>query len=211
LSEAAEVPPWRIAGELLGSCNCDWGCPCNFQAPPTYGFCDGFYTIAVHRGHYGDVDLDGTRFVTGGHAPASIHLGEGTSILILDEDLSPPQRAAIERLWRGGGVGSPFDEFASVTTQWFEPIIASIQLTLDGMRSTVKVAEGSIYDLALERVRNPVTGEEEITVLDHPTGFSSKRAELGTSTTAMFATDVATWDHSGKYAEYARIEYAGPP
>src|SRR5262252_6759515 len=34
----AEKTPYHLKGVLLGACNCDWGCPCNFEAPPTYGF-----------------------------------------------------------------------------------------------------------------------------------------------------------------------------
>src|SRR5215471_113169 len=34
----AQRDAYHIKGVLLGACNCDWGCPCNFEAPPTYGF-----------------------------------------------------------------------------------------------------------------------------------------------------------------------------
>lgn len=204
------VPSWHIEGELVGSCNCDWGCPCNFQAEPTQGFCDGFYVIAVHEGRFGDVDISGTRFMMGGHTPGANHEGNGTGILLLDEATAPAQRDAITTLWRGGGVGSPFDEFASQTTVWYDPIVSAIDVKLAGIHSEVKVAGGSIYDLVLDRVKNPVTGEDEITIFDHPTGFSSTYAELGTSTSARFTTDIATYDHTGKYAEYAKISYAGP-
>ncbi len=44
----ASVPTWRMSGELLSACNCDWGCPCNFDAPPTYGHCDGFYVLELY-------------------------------------------------------------------------------------------------------------------------------------------------------------------
>ncbi len=204
------TPSWHIEGELVGSCNCDWGCPCNFQAEPTQGSCDGFYVIAVHEGMFGDVDLSGARFMMGGHTPGAIHEREGTGILVLDEATNAKQREAIQTLWRGGGVGSPFDEFAWATTVWHEPIVAPIDMKLDGIRSEVKVGDGAIYELALDRVKNPVTGEDEITLFDHPTGFSSKYAELGMSTAARFNSDVATYDHTGKYAEYAKISYAGP-
>lgn len=210
MAKAQVVPAWHMNGSLVGACNCDWGCPCNFQAPPTYGFCDGFYVIAVRDGRFGDVALDGVRFLMGGHAPGAIHEGEGTSVLILDEALSSEQAEAIETLWRGGGVGSPFDEFASVTSMWFDPIRAPIEIRLDGIRSSVKVDGGDVFDLALTRVRNPVTGEEEIVRLDHPTGFSSKQSELGMSTVAKFSTPGMSFDTSGKYAEYAEISYAGP-
>jgi hypothetical protein len=44
------VPAWRMRGVMFADCNCDWGCPCNFQSPPTYGFCDGFYCTSVEEG-----------------------------------------------------------------------------------------------------------------------------------------------------------------
>ena len=50
---------WRIKGDLLGACNCDWGCPCNFDAPPTNGTCQGVYTWHIREGRFGDVVLDG--------------------------------------------------------------------------------------------------------------------------------------------------------
>ncbi len=205
-----KVPPWRMEGSLVGACNCDWGCPCNFQAQPTYGFCDGFYSIVVREGRYGKLSLDGARFLMGGHAPGAIHHGDGTSILVLDEEIMPDQRRAIETLWRGGGVGSPFDEFAAMTTIWFDPIVAPIEVRLDGIRSTVRVAGGEVFDLAVTRVKNPVTGEEEVAYLDHPTGFSSKYSELGMSTVARFTSEDLSFDTSGKYAEFAEISYSGP-
>src|SRR5919201_6319890 len=107
MAQTQAVPKWHLKGSIIGACNCDWGCPCNFDAYPTKGYCDGFYTLVVNEGRYGDLPLDGVAFITGGHAPGAIHEGNGTSILILDEKSSPEQRAALERLWRGGGGGGP--------------------------------------------------------------------------------------------------------
>ncbi|MCH7940236.1 MAG: DUF1326 domain-containing protein [Candidatus Marinimicrobia bacterium] len=36
----AETLKWTLDVEFLMACNCDWGCPCGFQAPPTYGKCE---------------------------------------------------------------------------------------------------------------------------------------------------------------------------
>lgn len=210
MSTDRPVPAWRMGGWLIGACNCDWGCPCNFQAPPTYGACEGLYAILVREGRYGDLPLDGVSFVTGGWSPGPIHEGGGTHLLIVDDRATEPQRAAIERLWRGGGVGSPFDEFASVVTVRYEPIVARIDVELDGIRSRVRVGGGDILSLALSRVPNPVTGREEVVVLDHPTGFSSTLVELGMSTEFRLRTEHASFDHGGKYAEFAEISYRGP-
>lgn len=201
---------WRMKGSLVGACNCDWGCPCNYDARPTKGFCEGIYAIVVKEGRYGDVSLDGLKFLFAGHAPGAVHEGNLTSVVVIDDKATPEQRAAIETLWRGGGVGMPFDIFAAVTGTWLDPVVAAIEVKLDGIRSEVKVAEGKIYDLAISRIKNPVTGEEEEIYLDKPTGFTSLRSELGMSTVARFRADGLSFDNSGQYAEYAEFEYAGP-
>ena len=93
----APVPAWFMNGSLVGSCNCEWGCPCNFDAPPTYGFCDGFYALAIREGRFGDVPLNGLAYVFGGHSPGPVHEGGGTEILVIDERSTPEQAAAVER------------------------------------------------------------------------------------------------------------------
>jgi hypothetical protein len=204
------IPDWWMRGSLVGVCNCAWGCPCNFDAPPTYGFCDGFYTLAVAEGAFGHVDLSNVAFAWGGHSPGAVHEGGLEEVLVIDVDMAPEQREAIERLWRGGGVGSPFDEFASVRSVWFDPVVATFELTIDGIRSRVRVSGDAEFAVDLVRVRNPVTGEEEELYLDKPTGFTSTRSELGTTTTARFAWPGGAYDLVGRYAEYAEFSYMGP-
>lgn len=44
---AQSIPKWRINGHVIVSCNCDYGCPCNFNALPTKGKCEGGWTWHV--------------------------------------------------------------------------------------------------------------------------------------------------------------------
>jgi hypothetical protein len=199
-----------MRGALIGACNCDWGCPCNFDAPPTYGGCDGAYAVVVAEGRYGDISLDGLTCVWGGSSPGAIHEGGGTGLLIVDERATPQQRAALETLVAGDGVGEPFDIFASVTTTQLDTIVAPIEVELDGIRSRVRVDGGALVDLGVTRIRNPVTGEEEEIYLDKPTGFTSTRSELGMSTVAKLAVDGLAFDATGKYGEFAEFEWSGP-
>ena len=53
---------WSLSGKVLISCNCDWGCPCNFNALPTKDKCEGGWTWHVERGSFGDTNLDGLSF-----------------------------------------------------------------------------------------------------------------------------------------------------
>ena len=55
--------PWFISAVQFGSCNCDYGCPCQFESKPTLGHCTGFAAAEILEGHFGATKLDGLRFV----------------------------------------------------------------------------------------------------------------------------------------------------
>src|SRR5579859_2195531 len=40
MNNAETKVPWSYTADMMTACSCDWGCPCNFNAPPTRGFCD---------------------------------------------------------------------------------------------------------------------------------------------------------------------------
>ena len=199
-----------MTGSIFGSCNCDWGCPCSFNVAPSYGHCNGVYVFSVRKGSYGGESLDGLQFAWAAHSPGPLHEGNVTGALIVDERATAGQRDALEQLWRSGSAGIPFDIFHSITSTLMDTIYAPFDLNLAGINSGVKIGRNAeIYELTQSRVKNPVTGEEEELYLDKPTGFTSKRSELGMSTRAVFSCDGLAWDTSGKYAEYGEFEYAG--
>ena len=56
------APRWKIAGEYMESCNCDYLCPCIFtnpQAPVTYDHCTALMVFRIDRGRHGRTKLDG--------------------------------------------------------------------------------------------------------------------------------------------------------
>ena len=201
---------WFLRGATIGACNCEWGCPCSFDAPPTGGYCEGLDITVVHEGRYGEVDLGGVIWGSAVRFPGAIHEGNGTIARVVDERATPAQRAALETLFAGNGVGLPFDIFAAVTSVRPPTIYAPIAVNLAGIRSTATVGSGALFELGLTRIRNPVTGEEEEIYLDKPTGFTWQRGELGMSTVAQFAIPGLAFDHTGQYAEYAEFAYSGP-
>ena len=201
---------WTMEGSLLGPCNCDWGCPCNFDAAPSYGNCDGVYVYSVDAGRYGDVSLDGLKYAMVGSSPGPVHEGNLRSLLVVDSRASGEQRAALEDLWKSGEAGLPFDIWNTVTSEWLATIAAPIEIELSGINSRVSIGGGRILELAMSRVRNPVTGDEEELYLVKPTGFTSTKTELGMSTVFRFDCAGWEWDYSGRYGEFAEFEYSGP-
>ena len=92
---------WTLTGRMVITCNCDWGCPCNFNARPTHGRCEGGWTWHVDRGSYGTVALDGLNFSVYAKWPGAIHEGNGEALILIDERADGPQRKAIEELLDG--------------------------------------------------------------------------------------------------------------
>ena len=79
---------WSIEADYLQACSCDYGCPCEFEAPPTQGFCEGTGAYRINRGSYGGVSLDGLGLGIALHSPAALHLGNVTLALFVDEKAS---------------------------------------------------------------------------------------------------------------------------
>src|SRR2546427_11310115 len=101
---------WWIKGNIVQSCNCAWGCPCNFQARPTRGDCEGGWVMHIEQGRLDDVDLAGLNFAIMADWPGAIHEGGGKAILLIDERGDKQQREALRKIG-AGEVGVPFAEF----------------------------------------------------------------------------------------------------
>jgi hypothetical protein len=44
---------WEIRGREFGNCNCDYSCPCQFNALPTHGHCRGLGVYDIEHGFHG--------------------------------------------------------------------------------------------------------------------------------------------------------------
>jgi hypothetical protein len=130
---------WRIAGEEIGHCNCDWGCPCQFNARPTHGRCEALVTYLIEEGHYASESLDGVVFASIYSWPGAIHEGGGTHQAIIDERATPQQRAAVAALLTGTQGGALFEIFAAVCPHQRETLIAPIHAQVDRERRVASV------------------------------------------------------------------------
>ena len=127
----AEKTQWQITGHEIVCCNCDWGCPCQFNAPPTTGNCEAFIGYEIADGHYGATTLDGARWAAIYHWPGRIDEGDGTRQIIIDERVDADQRAALEELVSGTQGGAYFEIFASVAPNQRPTATARIEMQSD--------------------------------------------------------------------------------
>jgi hypothetical protein len=88
---------WRLEGEWLKNCNCAFGCPCDFNARPTQGYCKGLLGMQITKGNFEETRLDGLSFFVTVHFPGALHEGNGQAQPIIDERATPAQREAGRR------------------------------------------------------------------------------------------------------------------
>lgn len=205
---AKSIPQWHLRGHVILACNCDYGCPCNFNGLPTTGKCEGNWNWHVEEGQFGDVRLDGLTFSASVNWPGAIHEGNGEALLLIDERAGERQRDAIMTLL-SGQAGAPWAIIARTIGTVHGPEYVPYDVTVDGYNSSVKAGER--VALEMEPVRNPVTKAEVHPRAVLPEGFVFKDGMLGASKTfSVDGGDGVTFDHSGRYAACAAFEYRGP-
>jgi hypothetical protein len=197
---------WAMKGDALGSCSCDWGCPCNFDAPPTKGWCEGGYAFHINEGQLGDTKLDGLTIGFFAHSPAALHLGNVTGYLLVDEKARPDQRAALGRIF-GGEVGGPFAVLASLLVKLIGPDYVPVEWKFDDANSHVRF--GDRVEMGLKMIENPVTGEKSGFTLKMTNGLLTDEAELMASSVFRVNHPELSYSHSGQYGETFRFNYSG--
>jgi hypothetical protein len=205
---AASKTAWHIEGEEVASCNCAWGCPCQFDALPTYGFCEALAVLDITRGHFGDTPLDGVRFAQVFHWDGPVHEGNGWRRLIHDERSTPEQRAAVEALTNGTQGHAYFEIFSAMAPNALEPVVAPIELEHDREKRQARIRIPGLAESDIEPIRNPITGEEHRARIDLPNGFEYRVAEMGDSVRWWTkAGEHLAMEHEHTYAQMAHIDW----
>ncbi|MBA3645275.1 MAG: DUF1326 domain-containing protein [Gemmatimonadaceae bacterium] len=197
---------WNLKGQVLVSCNCDFGCPCNFNAPPTPGKCEGGWTWHVDEGSFQGVSLNGLNFSVYANWPGAIHEGNGEALILVDERANPEQRSALETLV-GGKVGGPWGVLGWTWPKVHGPHAVAYEVKFDGVQSRVKC--GDHVEVECSPIRNPVSGAEVHPGVVLPEGIIFKQGDLGATTRFRVSRGVE-YDHSGKYMAVGPFEYSYP-
>ena len=196
---------WHFDADYLQSCNCDYGCPCEFSAPPTTGFCEGMGVWKIAHGHYDQLSLDGLGLAFAAKWPKAIHEGDGTVCLFVDERANPQQREALLAIGSGQAGGLPFELLATTFSSVLEPRYVPFNVNVDGLQSTARL--GDEFRIALEQIKNPVTGAPEQVSVNHGTGFIFKTAECASAREGSVAVDGMHFSYPNKSGFIARVQY----
>jgi hypothetical protein len=197
---------WRIKGREFVNCNCSYGCPCQFNAPPTHGNCRAVGGLEIEEGHFGEVGLDGLRAVGLYAWPGAVHEGDGTMRLVVDERANGRQREALLKIMTGEETepaATMWWVFAAMCPTKLEPLFAPIDLEVDVDGRRARLVVPGVVESRGVPIRNPVTGAEHRARIDLPHGFEYRLAEVGSGTSR--ATGPVELDLASTYGQVARI------
>ena len=191
---------WRMRGPEIANCNCDWGCPCQFNAR-------AMTAMRVDEGFFGDVDLSGLSWAGMFAWPGPIHEGGGEAFVVIDDSSSAEQRGALLTILQGEETepgATIFNVFATVIDTMHEPAFLPIDFALDLEKRVGTVRIDGIIDTRTEPIRNPITGEEHRARVTLPFGFEYREAEYASGDTV--ATGPVGLEWSGRHAHLAMLD-----
>ena len=171
---------WMIKGPKIAACNCDYGCPCEFNARPTHGVCEGLEAHRIDEGYFGDVRLDGAIIAARYRWPGPVHEGGGIVQGVIDERTTPEQREALIQILSGKEQEptTVFNIYGSTIARELDLIVAPIEFSADFKARTGGFRVPGIMEMSLEPIRNPVTGKPHFAQIRLPNGFEFREAEM---------------------------------
>ena len=177
---------WRIRAREFANCNCAYGCPCQFNALPTYGTCEAAAGYQIDEGHFGEISLDGVRAAAIYKWPGPVHEGDGEMLLIIDESASEAQRDAMISILKGEEtepMATIWAVYTAMSSKILEPLFLPIEFSVDVENRTARLIVPGVIDGIGEPILNPVTGKIHRARIDLPHGFEYELAEMGSGTT----------------------------
>ena len=186
---------WRLDGEYMETCNCNFLCPCitsNLTGQPSEGDCKAAIAMRVDKGEKDGVALDGLSFIVLMHSPGAMAEGNITVGLIIDDSASDQQADAISAI-ATGSAGGPMAALAPLVGQVAGVERRPITFEIDGLTRTVRA--GELIDQACTGVASGIDSAQAIG-LDNTVHPVNSRLSLAKATRSSFHAFGIDWDDS---------------
>ncbi len=174
---------WEIHGLQFGSCNCDYSCPCQFEALPTNGDCRGFVFYRINQGHFDGVSLDGLNMGLVCFFPGPIPEGHGKHQIFIDANASDDQRQALLKVMNGEEA-EPFSNIfcvlAALCDESYDPIYTEIDFQMDMESRTARCVAHGLGESSGEPIIGAAGNKHRVQIC-LPEGIEYRVAEIGRS------------------------------
>lgn len=197
---------WMVRGVEFANCNCNFGCPCQFNSPTTHGNCEALVSGHIEEGHFGDTKLDGLKWCMVLWWPGEIAEGNGKQQVIIDERADEAQREALRKILHGEDTTpgtTHFFVYNSTMAEVLDTLYAPIELAIDVDARKAKVSIPGLLESEGSPIINPHSGDEHRARINLPNGFEYTVAEMGSGTTKT--TGAIKLDLNESYGQFNKL------
>jgi hypothetical protein len=199
---------WSIEAVSFGNCNCDYGCPCQFERRPSHGSCQGFEAGKIDNGYFAEAVLDGLCYAVLYAWPGAIYEGNGSMQIVIDERANEAQRNALVTVLSGGETDEAKTHwwvFRAMSTKVHPPIFKPFEFRVDVERRTAHVSIRGLLESTGRPIVSPATGDEHRVRIDIPNGIEFEIAEIASAST--LASGAIAFDLKDSYGQFTRIRH----
>jgi hypothetical protein len=173
---------WELHGMEFGNCNCNYSCPCQFNALPTHGNCQAIAFFRIDKGRFGDVSLDGLNMAMAVSWPGAVHEGRGVMQPIVDARADEAQQDGLLSILTGRDtdpMATFWAVFAAMCEHIHAPIQAAIEIDVDMDARQARCTAEGVAEGRGEPILNPVTRQPHRVGIVLPNGFEYGQNEVG--------------------------------
>jgi len=196
---------WRLKVQYNKNCSCDPGCPCDFWAPPTRHYCEGFNAMHIVSGYYEKTSLDNVNVAFAFHFPGPLHEGNGTLQLYIDDKTTAEQREALLAILSGSQGGPWFQVVASLITNFLPPKFTPVKFEFDLAKRQVKCSAGDA-EVDVAPIVNPVTNRMVPARVQLDEGIEYLHCDIAVAK-QLKSGGAINFAHTGVHACLAELEY----
>ena len=148
---------WKISGEYMESCNCDYLCPCiytNPQGGATLDNCTAALVFRIDNGRSAGVSLDGLCFALLIRSGKVMGDGNWVFACVVDERADAPQRAALSAIVSGEAGGTPGMIRSTLVSDFRGVAFKPIDFRMEGLTRLVSISDVLSFEIEGVASRN---------------------------------------------------------
>jgi hypothetical protein len=204
----AEVPEWKIKGELILNCNCTVFCPCVVSLgkhPPTEGYCQAWLGVRIDEGHYDGEDLSGLNIGMLMDIPGNMGRGNWKAAAFFDERASDKAYEGLEKIFSGQVRGTT-GLFSMLVGEFLGAERAPVTFETEGKKRRLMVGR------KIQGEVEPISGNDPDTdVVVSNTGYwMGPDITIAQANKGRVRSHGRVWDFDGRSAEICQIDWHGP-
>jgi hypothetical protein len=203
---------WYVEGVVYVNCNCDYGCPCQFEADPTDGTCRGFEVLRIERGHFEKVDLSGLKIAVFYAWPGLISEGKGELQAVIDENANAEQRLALETILHGKETEEAATHwwvFSAMSDTIHPTLYKSIEFEIDMEAVTARASIPGVLESTGEPIRPDHSDSVHRAQIVIPDGIEFRVADMGSASTKTGSESAVELNLTDSYGQWNVLKHSG--